>query len=34
MMELMDYIITDGLHQGCTIAPTLFALYLNWVIEC
>ena len=26
--------MTTGLHQGCTIAPTLFALYLNRVIEC
>jgi len=25
--------VTNGLCQGYTIAPTLFALYLNWVIE-
>ena len=26
--------MTNGLRQGCTIASTLFALYLNFVIEC
>jgi len=26
--------VTNGLHQGCTIAPILFALCLNCVIEC
>ena len=26
--------VTNGLCQGCTIAPKLFALYLNRVIEC
>jgi len=26
--------VADGLCQDCTIAPTLLALYLNWVIEC
>ena len=26
--------VTNRLRQGCTIAPTLFALYLNRVIEC
>ena len=29
-----SFCVTNGLHQGCTIAPTLFALYLNHVIEC
>jgi len=26
--------VTNGLRLGCTIAPKLFALNLNWVIEC
>ena len=25
--------VTNGLHQGCTIAPTLFILYLELVIQ-
>jgi len=29
-----SFSITNRLCQGCTIAPTLFALYLNQVIEC
>jgi len=27
-----SFSVTNGLHQGCTIAPTLSALYLNWLI--
>jgi len=30
----LSFSVTNGLCQGCTIAPTLFALYLNQVIEC
>ena len=30
----LSFSVTNVLRQGCTIAPTLFALYLNRVIEC
>ena len=26
--------VRSGLHQGCTIAPTLFILYFEFVIQC
>ena len=25
--------VCNGLHQGCTIAPTLFILYFSFVID-
>jgi len=28
-----SFSVTNRLHQSCTIAPTLYALYLNQVIE-
>ena len=29
-----SFLVTNGLRQGCTIAPTLFILYLDLVIRC
>ena len=29
-----SFSVTNGLRQGRTVSPTLFALYLNRVIEC
>ena len=28
-----DFEVENGLRQGCTIAPTLFNLYFNLVID-
>ena len=32
--EAPSFQVRNGLHQGCTIAPTLFNLYFELVIRC